>query len=166
MQAPELAIADPALSYELHTDASGSGLGAALYQKQDGVLRPVAYVNRGLSISVSHYPAHKLEFLDLRWAVCHKFHDFLYGSKFHVLTDDNPLTYVLTTARLDATGHRWLAALSAYDFDITYRAAQHNADADGLSRRPHESDSSATSRHYCSTLARNGRLTLWTRALW
>ena len=138
MQAPVLAIADPALPYELHTDASGTGLGAALYQKRDGVLRPVAYASRGLSISESHYPAHKLEFLALRWAVCHKFHDFLYGSKFHVLTDNNPLTYVLTTARLDATGHRWLAALSAYDFDITYRAAQHNADADGLSRRPHE----------------------------
>ena len=132
MQAPVLAIADPALPYELHTDASGTGLGAALYQKRDGVLRPVAYASRGLSISESHYPAHKLEFLALRWAVCHKFHDFLYGSKFHVLTDNNPLTYVLTTARLDATGHRWLAALSAYDFDITYRAAQHNADADGL----------------------------------
>ena len=132
-----LAIADPALPYELHTDASGTGLGAA-YKKRDGVLRPVAYASRGLSISESHYPAHKLEFLALRWAVCHKFHDFLYGSKFHVLTDNNPLTYVLTTARLDATGHRWLAALSAYDFDITYRAAQHNADADGLSRRPHE----------------------------
>ena len=138
MQAPVLAIANPALPYELHTDASGSGLGAALYQKHDGVLRPVAYASRGLSISESHYPAHKLEFLALRWAVCHKFHDYLYGCKFHVLTDNNPLTYVLTTARLDATGHRWLAALSAYDFHITYMAAQHNADADGLSRRPHE----------------------------
>ena len=138
MQAPVLAIANPTLPYELHTDASGSGLGAALYQKHDGVLRPVAYASRGLSISESHYPAHKLEFLALRWAVCHKFHDYLYGCKFHVLTDNNPLTYVLTTARLDATGHRWLAALPAYDFDITYRAAQYNADADGLSRRPHE----------------------------
>ena len=58
----------------------------------------------------------------------------------YVLTENNPLTYmcVLTEARLDATGHMWLAALSAYDFDITYRAAQHNADADGLFRRPHE----------------------------
>ena len=77
MQAPVLAIADPALPYELHTDASGSGLGAALYQKRDGVLRPVAYGSSGLSISASHYPAHKLEFLALRWAVCHKFHDIL-----------------------------------------------------------------------------------------
>ena len=70
--------------------------------------------------------------------MCHKFHDYLYRSKFHVLTYNSPLTYVLTTARLDATGHRWLAALSAYDFDITYRAAQHSADDVGLSRRPHE----------------------------
>ena len=62
MQAPVLAIADPALPYELHTDASGTGLGAALYQKRDGVLRPVAYASHGLSISESHYPAHKLEF--------------------------------------------------------------------------------------------------------
>ena len=38
---------------------------------------------------------HKLEFLALKWAVADKFHDFLYGNKVHVLTDNNPLTYVL-----------------------------------------------------------------------
>ena len=53
VQAPVLAIADPQLPYELHTDVSGSGLGAALYQKQDGVLRPVAYASRSLSVSES-----------------------------------------------------------------------------------------------------------------
>ena len=114
MQAPVLVIADPALPYELHTDASGSGLGAALYQKRDVVLRHVAYASRGLSTSAPHYPAHKLELLALRWAVCHKFDDYLYGSnKFHVLTDNNHLTYVLTTARLDATGHVWLDSRSS-----------------------------------------------------
>ena len=132
-----LAIADPHLPYELHTDASAAGLGAALYQKQNGVLRPVAYASRSLSVSESRYPAHKLEFLALKWATCDKFHDFLYGAKFRVITDNNPLTYVLTSARLDAMGHRWLATLSTYDFDIKYRAGQLNADADGLSRRPH-----------------------------
>ena len=138
IQAPCWQSPTPLSAHELHTDSSGSGLGAALYQKRDGVLRHVAYASRRLSTSEYHYPAHKLEFLALRWAVCHKFHDYLYGSKFHVLTNNNPLTYVLTTDTLDATGHKWLAALSAYDFDITYRTAQHNTDADGLSRRPHE----------------------------
>ena len=52
-----------------------------------------------------------------------------------MLTDTNPLTYVLTTAKLDATGHLWLAELSLYDFSIKYRPGLKNGDADGLSRR-------------------------------
>ena len=53
-----------------------------------------------------------------------------------VLTDNNPLTYVLTTAKLDATGHRLLAALASYDFNIQYRPGKLNSDADTLSRLP------------------------------
>jgi hypothetical protein len=49
------------------------------------------------------------------------------------LTDNNPLTYVLTTAKLDATGHKWLADLATYNFNIKYRPGKNNADADGLS---------------------------------
>ena len=81
-----------------------------------------------------NYPAHKLEFLALKWAVCDKFHDYLDGNKFIVRTDNNPLTYVLTTAKLDATGHRWLAALSSYNFKFQYRSGRNNRDADALSR--------------------------------
>ena len=35
---------------------------------------------------------------------------------------------------LHIKGHRWLAALSVYDFDIQYHPGKSNADADGLSR--------------------------------
>ena len=42
---------------------------------------------------------------------------------------------MLTTAKLDATGHRWLAELSLYDFSIKYRPGLKNGDADGLSRK-------------------------------
>lgn len=120
----------------LHTDACCEGLGAALYQEQDGKLRVVAYASRGLSKSENNYHTHKLEFLALKWAVCEKFCDYLYGADFSVLTDNNPLTYVLTSAKLDATGHRWLAALSTFRFNIKYRAGHADGDADGLSRRP------------------------------
>ena len=64
------------------------------------------------------------------------FHDYLYGITITVFTDNNPLTYVLTTAKLDETGHRWLASLAAYDFDIVYRPGQSNVDADAMSRLP------------------------------
>ena len=133
---PILAFADYTKPFELSCDASGAGLGSVLYQEQEGRKRVIAYASRGLSKSEAHYPAHKLEFLALKWAVTEKFNDYLYGHKFTVFTDNNPLTYVLTSARLDATGHRWLAALSAYDFDIKYRPGVSNADADGLSRLP------------------------------
>ena len=76
------------------------------------------YASRSLTPSWGNYPAHNLEFLALKWVVCDKFHDYLYGAKFEVQTDNNPLIYIQTTARLDATGHCWLAALSAYDFSI------------------------------------------------
>lgn len=135
--APVLGFADPKRPYILHTDASTIGLGAALYQEQDGKLRAIAFASRGLSSSESHYPAHKLEFLALKWSVVEKFQDYLYGANFTVVTDSNPLTYILTSAKLDATSHRWLAALSTFSFKLQYRAGRQNLDADALSRRPH-----------------------------
>lgn len=137
--APVLGFGDPKLPYTLHTDASTSGLGAALYQKQQGQMGVIAYASRGLSKCEARYPAHKLEFLALKWAVTEKFQDYLYGSPFLVVTDSNPLTYILTSAKLDATSYRWLAALSTFDFQLQYRAGRQNQDADGLSRRPHDS---------------------------
>lgn len=135
--APVLGFADPKLPYVLHTDASTTGLGAALYQKQEGQMRVIAFASRGLTRSESRYPAHKLEFLALKWAVTSKFSDYLYGTEFVVVTDSNPLTYILTSAKLDATSYRWLSSLSTYNFKLQYRAGSQNCDADGLSRRPH-----------------------------
>ncbi|KAI3376829.1 hypothetical protein L3Q82_000403 [Scortum barcoo] len=120
--------------YVLHTDASFKGVGAVLYQEYPEGLRPVAFASRKLSSPEQRYPVHQLEFLALKWAVADKFHDYLYGAKFTVRTDNNPLTYVLTTAKLNATGHRWLAALATYDFDVKYRPGKANTDADLLSR--------------------------------
>ena len=90
VSAPILAYADYTLPFEVHTDASGRGVGAVLYQKQDDRLRVIAYASRRLSPSERHYSAHKLEYLALKWAITDKFHDYLYGHKFEVWTDNNP----------------------------------------------------------------------------
>ena len=131
---PILAYADYRKPFKVHTDASTTGIGAVLYQIHDGAERVVAYASRSLKPSERNYPAHKLEFLALKWAVTEKFHDYLYGATFEVVTDNNPLTYVFSTAKLDATGQRWLAELSNYNCSISYRSGKNNADADGLSR--------------------------------
>ena len=132
---PVLQYADYQKQFFLFTDASDKGLGAVLCQEDsEGKKRPVAYASRTLSQSEHNYDAHKLEFLALKWSITEQFHEYLYGGDFSVYTDNNPLTYVLTTAKLDATGQRWIASLANYRFKIYYRSGKSNADADALSR--------------------------------
>ena len=137
--APVLAYADYSKPFVLHTDASTLGLGAVLYQEDDqGRLRVISYASRTLTDAERKYSAFRLEFLALKWSVTEKFADYLRGSKFSVKSDCNPLTYVMSSARLDACGQRWVAELSNYDFDIFYRPGKNNVDADALSRIPAE----------------------------
>ena len=71
--APILAYADFTKPFKLHTDACGSGLGAVLYQThEDGTHAVITYASRSLSKAKSHYPAHKLEHLTLKWVVVKK----------------------------------------------------------------------------------------------
>ena len=115
-EAPILAYADFKVPFILYTDASSDGLGVVLYQNQDDQGRVIAYASRSLTPNERNYPAHKLEFLTLKWAITDKFHEYLYGADVQVFTDNNPLTCILTTAKLDVTGHRWVDALSNYTF--------------------------------------------------
>ena len=131
---PVLTFADISKPFKLYTDASMEGLGAVLYQEHDGKDRVVSYASRRLSKSERNYPVHKLEFLALKWAVTEKFADYSHGTTFSAFTDNNPLTYVFSSAKLDATGHRWVAQLANFEFTIHYRSGKQNVDADALSR--------------------------------
>lgn len=127
-----LAYPDYGLSFVIQIDASGEGLGTVLAHVQDEAERVIAYASRGLSPPDTRYTSHKLEFLALKWAITDKFHDHLYGRKFSVLTDNSPLKYVMTSAKLDATGQRWVSQLSTFDFQ--YLSGQTNSNAEALSR--------------------------------
>ena len=98
--------------FKLCPDVSVLGLGAILYQEQDGVEKVFSYASQSLSKSEAKYPVHKLEFLCLKWAITDQFYEYLYGNTFDVNTDNNPLTHVLSTATLDAMGHKWIAGLA------------------------------------------------------
>ena len=86
-----------------------------------------------MSKSERNYDAHKLELLALKWSVTERFHEYLYGGYFEVHMDNNPLTYILTTARLGTTRQRWVASLANYNFKIFYRSGELNVEADALS---------------------------------
>ena len=89
-----------------------------------------------LSKSESKYTAHKLEVLALKWAVTERFHEHLYGNTFDVHTDNSSLTYVLTTTKLDAMGHWWIAALANYNLSLYYRFGKSKVEVNALSRIP------------------------------
>ena len=75
----------------------------------------------------------KLEFLALKWACTEKFLYYLYKNEFGVFTDNNLLTYVLTSVKLDATGQWWVSQLANHLFAINYFAGTSNRAADVLS---------------------------------
>ena len=93
--APVLGYPDFSQPFVLHTNASQEGLGAVLYQRQDGKIRVIGYGSRSLTKAERNYHLHsgKLEFLALKWAVCEHFRDYLYYAPHFVMyTDNNPLT--------------------------------------------------------------------------
>ena len=135
MNSPVLAFADYTKDFLLETDASKEGLGAVLSQKQeDGWFHLVAYGSWALSTHKKNYHSTKLEFLALKWAITEHFKEYLLYQPFLVKIDNNPLTYIMSTPNLDATGHHWVSALARYDFQLEYQKGRDNAVADALSR--------------------------------
>lgn len=132
--APVLAYPDFTKPFILQTDASLDGCGAVLAQEQEGKERVIAFASRSLHQGERRYPAHKLEFKALHWAATVKFRDYVYGQRVIAVTDNNPLTYVLKSAKLDAHGQRWVNDLAQCDLEIVYRPGKTNDNADSLSR--------------------------------
>ena len=106
MNNPVLAFANSTKNFLLKTDASKEGLGAVLSQKQvDGWFHLVAYGSWALTAHEKNYHSTKLEFLALKMTVMEHFKEYLLYHPFLVKTDNNPLTYIMTTPNLDAMGH-------------------------------------------------------------
>lgn len=81
----------------------------------------------------------------MKWAITDKFHDYLYyATSFTVYSDCNPLSYLLISAKLNATTIRWVGELANYNFTIKYRPGKLSTDCDFLSRYPCENDSEHT----------------------
>ena len=139
VQAPVLAFPNFKKPFLLETDASGKGLGAVLLQKQDdGRYHPIAFANHALTETEQRYPSNKQEFLALKWAITEQFHECLspYGknrNEFVVCMDNNPLTYIFSSTRLNAAEHRWVANLADYNFSLEYQRGKDNTVTDFLS---------------------------------
>ena len=134
MTAPVLAFADFEKPFMLENDALKEGLGVVLSRKQsDRHYHPVAFASHALHGGEKKYHLSKLEFLALKWAITEQFCEYLQYGHFTTRTDNNPLTYILTTPNLDAIGHRWVAALAGFNMSIKYLRGTDNKVANALS---------------------------------
>ena len=132
---------NPALPIILAGDASAYGIGAVIsHILLNSTKHPIAFASRSLSASEKNYAQIEIEALSLVFGV-KKFHQYLYGRKFQLVTDHKPLTAILgekkgipslAAARLQ----RWAVLLSAYHYEIKFKFTQYHANADSLSRLP------------------------------
>ncbi|XP_057711364.1 uncharacterized protein K02A2.6 [Corythoichthys intestinalis] len=136
-----LAHYNPSLPLSLACDASAYGIGTVIqHTTPDGQEHPVAYASRTLSPAERNYSQIEKEALSLVYGV-KKFHQYLWGRKFNLVTDHKPLlTLFGENKRLPTMAaariQRWAIMLSAYDYHIIYRQLEKHGNADGLSRVP------------------------------
>ncbi|XP_054287559.1 uncharacterized protein K02A2.6-like [Macrosteles quadrilineatus] len=132
---------NPKLDLVVTADASPYGVGALIsHRLPDNSERPVAFASRTLSPQEQRYPQIEREALALVFAV-KKFHTFLYGRHFLMVTDHRPLTYLLGPTKniptlAAARVQRWAIILSTYNYDLVYKKGSEIPNADALSRLP------------------------------
>jgi hypothetical protein len=126
---------DPKRPVKIMTDASPYGVAAVLIQE-----KPVAYASRTLNEHERNYSQLDKEALGIIFAL-QKFHMYLYGRHFTILTDNKPVKHIMgpesSIPKLAAQRlQRWALILAAYDYDLQYVSSKQNLLADALSRLP------------------------------
>ena len=143
--ADTLAYFDMNAPTQVIADAGPVGLGGVLIQKHADGPVIVSYASRSLTDVERRYSQTEKEALGLVWA-CERFHPYIYGVKFELVTDHKPLDTIYgARSRPSARIERWVLRLQPYDYTPVYKPGSQNI-ADSLSRLlPHGGNHTARS---------------------
>ena len=128
-------VFDKATPFILKTDASDLGIGAILCQRQNGFERVIAYASRKLTQAEQNYNVCDRELLAVVWSLNH-FKPYLYGQKFTIVTDNEPITSLMSLKEPKGRKARWLQDICSFAFDIVHKPGKDHKDVDALSRYP------------------------------
>ena len=140
-----LAHFDPDKPLYLAADASNAGVGAVIYHKlEDGRETIIAQASKTLTTTEQRYSQIEKEGLAIIFGI-KKFHRYLHGRTFTLLTDHKPLVSIFGSKKgvppIAANRlQRWCILLLSYKFKIEYRRTTDFGQVDPLSRLPHGLD--------------------------
>ena len=117
------------------------GVGAVLsHVMSDGSEKPIAFASRSMTVAEKGYSQLDKEALAIIFGVT-KFHQYVYGRIFTIVSDHKPLIYILGEKNAippmaSARVQRWALTLSGYQYTIKYKEGITHGNADALSRLP------------------------------
>ena len=133
--APVLSLPRFDQPFTLYTDWSSVGMGAILSQEANGIEKVIAFASRSCNSAESNYSSYEGEGAAVVWGVMH-FRAYLQGRKFTLVTDHQPLEWLMNNQTLRGKNARWAMILQEFDFTIRHRAGKQQQHVDGLSRNP------------------------------
>ena len=122
---------DYSLIIILTTDASNEGAGVDLSEGKIGKDLPIASASRCLNRAEKNYSTTERELLVIVWGLRY-FRPYLHGTKFTIVTDHKPLTWIVSVEDRGSRLQRWRIKMEDYGYEIVFKKGVSNANADTL----------------------------------